>query len=83
MRKLLFRDNRFQEIGKMIKNLWTERIKILETNKKKNKKTLKKFRKGQTSLNQEKKGWLSDPGPGRWVCGYLIQRDRQRGLSIS
>ena len=28
MRKLLFRDNRFQEIGKMIKNLWIERSKI-------------------------------------------------------
>ena len=67
----------------MIKNLWTERIKNLETNKKKNKKTLKEFRKRQTSPNQENKGWLSDPGPGRGVCGYLIQRDRQRGLSIS
>ena len=82
MRKLLFRDNRFQEIGKMIKNLWTERRKILETNKK-NKKTLEKFKKGQISLNQEKKGWLSDPGPGRGGCGYLSQRDIQRGLSKS
>ena len=44
-RKLLFRDNRFQEIGKIIKNLWTERRKTLETDKKKNQKTLEKFKK--------------------------------------
>ena len=83
MRKLLFRDNRFQEIGKMIKNLWTERRKILETNKKKNQKTLKNFTKENNNLNQKKVGWLSDPGPGRGGCWYLRQRDIQRGLSKS
>ena len=83
MRKLLFRNNRFQEIGEMIKNLWTERRKILETNKKKNQNTLKNFTKVNNNLTQRRDGWVSDPGPGRGVCGYLRQRDLQRGLSKS
>ena len=80
MRSLLFKDNRFQEIGNMIKNLWTERRNILENNKKKNKKTLEAFKENQPSQNQGKRGRLSDPGPGRGECGYLRKKDRCRSL---
>ena len=71
MRSLLFKDNRFQEIGNMIKNLWNKRRYIIENNKKK---------KGNTSdnnppnKNQGKKDGLSDPGPGRNKYGHLRSR---------
>ena len=55
MRNLLFKDNRFQEIGNMIKNLWTRRRKILESNKKENKKTIEKPKTDPLRQYQEKR----------------------------
>ena len=81
IRKLLFRDNRFQEIGKIIKNLWTEREKILETNKKKHQSKLVNFTKVNKDFTQKRERWVSDPGPGRGGCGYLKQRYIQNSLS--
>ena len=76
MRNLLFKDNRFQEIGNMIKNLWNKRRYIIENNKKKKEKTLDKTIKNLSKQNQGKRDRLSDPGPGREKYGYL--RDRAR-----
>ena len=52
----------------------------MENNKKKNKKTLEAFKEKQRSLDQGKRGRLSDPGPGRGECGYLREKDRCRSL---
>ena len=50
MRILLFRNNRFQETGEMIKNLWFKRRYLLGDNKEKKKRNDKKGQVGQTSL---------------------------------
>ena len=81
MRKLLFRNNRFQEIGNMIKNLWTEREKILETNKKKHQSKLVNFTKVNKNLTQKRERWVSDPGPWRGGCDNLKQRYIKNSLS--
>ena len=47
MRILLFRNNRFQETGEMIKNLWFKRKHLLGENKDKKKEKDKKIQKGQ------------------------------------
>merc|ERR1711874_706091 len=43
MSKLLFRNNKHQEIGKMIKNLWTDMKKFLDINKEKHKDNYQDF----------------------------------------
>ena len=76
MRSLLFKDNRYQEIGNMIKNLWNKRRYIIENNKKKKGKTLDKTTKNTLKQIQGKRDRLSDPGPGREKYGYLRGRAR-------
>ena len=64
----------------MIKNLWTRRRKILESNKKENKKIIEKPKTNPPRQYQEKRELLSDPGPEREKCGYLRNRDRCKSL---
>ena len=52
MRTLLFRNNRFQETGEMIKNLWFKRKYLLGDYREKEKKKDKKGQKGQNLLQR-------------------------------
>ena len=81
MRKLLFRDNRFQEIGNMIKNLWTKREKILETNKNKHQNKPANFTNDNKNITQKRKRCENDPGPRKGGCGYLKQGHIYNSLS--
>ena len=81
MRKLLFRDNRCYEVGKMIKDLWIQRRKLL--------KEITTRQLGNTP-NMENEPVLrinsiqskSDPGPCiRGIRGLRDIRLRYRGLS--
>ena len=75
MRTLLFRDERYQEIGKMIKKIWDERKNILDTHKNLQKKNLRDFTKKNNILPPRKR-WESEPGLRRGGCNYLKQRHR-------
>ena len=79
MRKLLFRNNKYQEIGKMIKNLWTNRKKILDINREKHKNNYLDFT-NKSSITQQRKKCESDPGPNKGGCGYLKQRHKFNSL---
>ena len=75
MRTLLFRDERYQEIGKMIKKIWDERKNILDTHKNLQKKNLRDFTKKNNILPPRKR-CESEPGLRRGGCNYLKQRHR-------
>ena len=75
MRKLLFRNNRHQEIGQMIKNLWTDRKKILDINKERQKNNYRVFT-DRSNITQQRKKCESDPGPNKGGCDYLKHRYR-------
>ena len=77
MRKLLFRDNRCHEIGKMVKDLWIQRRKILNklTNRQLNSIP---HRVNDPEMSTQSKS-KSDPGPMVW--GYRDIRQRYRSLS--
>ena len=80
MRKLLFRDNRHWEIGKMIKDLWVERRKILKEIEIKNRNSPI----DQINLGQDTNTRLSrsDPGPrSKKTQGYLDRIQKRRNLS--
>ena len=79
MRKLLFRDNRCQEIGKMVKDLWTQRRKIMNnlTNRQLNSIPYRAI-DPETSTHSQSKS-KSDPGP--MARGYRNTRQRYRSLS--
>ena len=72
---LLFRNNNYQETGKMIKKLWEERKRILETYKEKHKKNYRDFTRN-SSITQQREKCESDPGPKKGGCNYLKQRHR-------
>ena len=75
MRTLLFRDERYQEIGNMIKKIWEERRKILEIYKEKHKKNYRDFTK-KSNIPQLRKKCESEPGRKKGGCNYLKQRHR-------
>ena len=75
MKTLLFRNNNYQEIGKMIKKLWEERRKILEKFKDRHKKNYRDFTRNSNIIQQRTK-CESEPGPKKGGCSYLKQKQR-------
>ena len=78
MRKLLFRDNRCYEVGKMVKDLWIQRRKLLNklTNRQLNN-IPNRVNDSEPSRNNTQS--KSDPGPR--IRGYRDIRQRHRSLS--
>ena len=67
MRTLLFRNNRFQETGEMVKNLWFKRKYLLGDYKEKEKKKDKKGQKGQNSLQRVTPSQGLNPPQGQTI----------------
>ena len=80
MRKLLFRDDRHWEIGKMIKNLWVERRKILKEIETKNENSpIDQINLGRdTNIRLSR----SDPGP-HFKKTQDLQNTRQKRRNLS
>ena len=81
MRKLLFRDNRFQEIGNMIKNLWTKRKKLLDITKKRQQANIPNTVIDARNSIHSRNRCASDPGPSKGGSGYFKHRHRHSSLS--
>ena len=75
MRCLLFRNNNFQEIGNMIKNLWIKRRHFIENNKRKKDNTPDR---NHPNIIQRDTNVLSDPGPSRIKYGHIRRRAKNR-----
>ena len=72
MRKLLFRNNRCYEVGNMIKELWTQRRKLLKIVQDRQKRFI-----SRNIIDQEKsKHSKSDPGPQKRNSREYRQRNR-------
>ena len=82
MRKLLFRNKNHQEIGQMIKELWTERKEILDNIKKRLKVNYRNFTR-RNSITLQRKTCKSDPGPGRSGCDYPKCKYKYRSIGRS
>ena len=57
----------------MIKNLWTDRKKILDSNKERQKNNYRVFTE-RSNITQQRKKCESDPGPNKGGCDYLKHR---------
>ena len=75
MRKLLFRDERHQEIGYMIKKMWEGRRNILETNKNRQKMNYRNFTR-IGNIPPHRGGYGSEPIRRKGGCTNPKQRHR-------
>ena len=75
MRKLLFRNKKHQDIGQMIKEMWTERKDILDSIKNRLESYNRTFT-NRSNITLQRKKCESDPGPNKGGCDYLKQRHK-------
>ena len=67
---LLFDNDNQQDIGYMIRRLWTKRRNLMKYNEKEE----ERRKTGQNSIAQQKGNHKSDPGPLKGGCVYPRQR---------